>query len=245
MVTTLNETGQGDNTVVIVTSDHGDMLGDRGLWFKMAFYERSARVPLIMAGPGVTQGVASEVNSHLDLLPTLLDIASQDGRSRPPELGASLDGHSLWERATGGRDHIDETFGEYTAEMTSHPMFMIRRGRHKYIHCDTDPPLLFDLDSDPDERTNLAEDPDQGALVRGFAAEVSRRWDSDAIREEVLASQRARRVLHAAMETGPLTSWDWFPARDAANEYVRNHIDWSDAGPRSRFPPLPQVFGSG
>ena len=215
MVTTLNETGQGDNTVVIVTSDHGDMLGDRGLWFKMAFYERSARVPLIMAGPGVSQGVASEVNSHLDLLPTLLDIASQDGRSRP-ELGASLDGHSLWERATGGRDHIDETFREYTAEMTSHPMFMIRRGRHKYIHCDTDPPLLFDLDSDPDERTNLAEDPDRGALARGFAAEVSRRWDSDAIREEVLASQRARRVLHAAMEIGS----------------------------RSRFPPLPQPFDS-
>ena len=80
-------------------------------------------------------------------------------RSRPrpwPGVGAPLAGRSLWELAAGGTDATDETTGEYTAEMTSHPMFMIRRGRHKYIHCDTDPPLLYDVEVDPLERTNLA-----------------------------------------------------------------------------------------
>ena len=236
LVDTLEETHQLDNTVIMVTSDHGDMLGDRGNWFKMSFYERSARVPLILAGPGVANGVATNANSHLDLLPTLLDIAT-DGGTRP-DLGTDLGGRSLWELATGGADEADEAFGEYTGEMLSHPMFMIRRGRFKYIHCDSDPALLYDLEADPLERQNLAQDPAYSEPSAGFAEEVKQRWDSDNIREQVLASQRARRTLHAAMNTGPLTSWDYFPKRDAANEYVRNHMDWFDAGPRSRFPRL-------
>ena len=67
---------------------------------------------------------------------------------------------------------------------------------------------------------------------------MEQRWNSAAIREQVLASQRDRRVLHAAMEAGELHSWDYSPVRDAANEYVRNHMDWAEAGPRSRFPRL-------
>ena len=236
LLTALDETDQLDDTVVIVTSDHGDMLGDRGAWFKMSFHERSARVPLVMAGPGVAQGTNGQANSHLDLLPTLLDIAA-DG-SAWPELGADLAGRSLWEVATGGQDAVDETTGEYTGEMTSHPMFMIRRGAHKYIHCDTDPPLLYDVVADPDERVNLADDPEHAGLAAAFAAEVRSRWDSDAIRERVIASQRARRTLHAAMTAGPLHDWDHRPVRDAANEYVRNHMDWATAGPRTRYPKL-------
>jgi choline-sulfatase len=230
---TLEGTGQLDNTVVIVASDHGDMLGDRGVWFKMSFHERSARVPLIMAGPGVHHGSVPNACSHLDLLPTLLDIAADDGQS--PELGVEIDGRSLWESASGGTDPVDEAFGEYCGEMTSHPMFMIRRGPFKYIHCDSDPPLLFNVGSDPLERTNLADDPDDADTATAFATEVTKRWDSDAIRERVLRSQRARRTLHAAMSRAPLNSWDYAPVTDVANIYVRNHMDWAEAGGRSRL----------
>ena len=237
LVGVLDETGRLDNTVVIVTSDHGDMLGDRGAFFKMSFFERSARVPLIMAGPGVAGRPVPNVCSHLDLLPTLLDIATGGGTW--PGIGAPLAGRSLWELAAGGTDAADETTGEYAAEMTSHPMFMIRRGRHKYIHCDTDPPLLYDVEADPLERTNLADDPGSADLAAAFAAETARRWDSDGIRQRVLRSQRSRRVLHAAVESDAALSWDYSPVRNAANEYVRNHMDWAEAGPRSRFPRLP------
>ena len=140
LVDALGEVGELDRTVVIATSDHGDMLGDRGTWFKMCFYERSARVPLVVAGPDVVNRTVGNACSLLDLFPTLLDIAG-DGT----EPAAPLVGRSLWPSATGGEDPVDETIAEYTAEMTSHPMFMIRRGRHKYIACETDPPLLYDV----------------------------------------------------------------------------------------------------
>ena len=236
LVRVLGETGQLDNTVVIFTSDHGDMLGDRGVWFKMSFFERSARVPLIMAGPDITNGTVPNACSLLDMLPTLLDVVTGDGSW--PEPAEAPAGRSLWESATGGRDPVDETTSEYTGVMTSHPMFMIRRGRHKYIHCDTDPAQLYDVEADPLERDNLAEDPHHADLASGFAAEVAERWDSDAIREQVLASQRARRVVHAAMEVGDLHSWDFSPSSDATNQYIRNHMDWANAGPRTRYPPV-------
>ena len=122
--------------------------------------------------------------------------------------------------------------------MTSEPMFMIRRGTLKYIHCDTDPPQLYDVATDPLERTNLVDDPEHSGLADNFAAEVSERWNSGEIRAQVVASQHDRRVLHAAMSTGSLVSWDHLPANDVANHYVRNHQDWAEAGARMRFPRL-------
>ena len=86
LVRVLEETGRLDDTVVIFTSDHGDMLGDRGAWFKMSFFERSARVPLIMAGPDISNGAVPNACSLLDMVPTLLDIAGDRGRQPEPSV---------------------------------------------------------------------------------------------------------------------------------------------------------------
>lgn len=234
MVKTLEDIGALDNTIVIVTADHGDMLGERGLWYKMNFFEHSARVPLIMAGPGVAQGSASNACSLVDMLPTFLDIAG-GGSSI---LGEPVDGRSLMPLARGGTDETDLAIGEYCAEMTPWPVFMIRRGALKYIHCDVDPPQLFDLARDPQERVNLAADPAYADAVAGFAAEAAARWDSAALRRDVMTTQKSRRALHAAMEAGAGEHWDYNPPSDASQQYVRNHMDWTEAAGRYRFPPL-------
>ena len=233
IVKALEDIGELDNTIVIVTSDHGDMLGERGLWYKMTFFEHSARVPLIMAGPGVARGVARNACSLVDLLPTFLEIAS--GKECVPD--GPFDGRSLMPLARGETDLVDEAIGEYCAEMTPSPVFMIRRGDLKFIHCDADPPQLFDLSTDPNEIENLAKRPEWSVTVSSFAEEVAARWDSEALRRQVLDSQRSRQLLNAAMEAGASEAWDFNPHRDASNEYVRNHMDWTVAAARYRFPP--------
>lgn len=232
IVATLEETGALDRTVVVFTADHGDMLGERGLWYKMTFFEPSARVPLVMAGPGVARGRAPNACSLVDLLPTFLEMAG----GGPDLLGEPVDGRSLMPLARGEADPVDEAIGEYCAEMTPWPVFMIRRGGFKYIHCDVDPPQLYDLAADPGERRNLAADPAHAGTARAFAEEVVRRWDSATLRSRVMATQRSRRALHAAMERGAGEPWDYDPPRDASREYVRNHMDWTVQAARSRVP---------
>ena len=236
LVQTLEEARLLDETVVIFTGDHGDMLGERSLWYKMTMFEHSVRVPLVMAGPTIEQGSVSEPCSLVDLLPTMLDLAAGD---KPwPALGADLDGRSLLPVATGGpEDPEAEAVAEYCAECASHPIVMIRRGRYKYIASDIDPPMLFDIEADPMELDDLADHPDHIQVAVEFGEEVSRRWDSDAIRADVLASQRARRAVYEGMQRGERTAWDYQPARDATEDYVRNHKDWTKAAVSSRFPP--------
>ncbi|MEO0618170.1 MAG: choline-sulfatase [Pseudomonadota bacterium] len=242
LVQTLKEAEMLDNTIVIVTADHGDMLGERGLWYKMNFFEHSARVPLVVAGPGVANRSLTNACSLVDILPTMMDIASQDG-TKKPALGQPIDGRSLWPALTGGDDTGDEAIGEYCAEMTSHPVFMIRRGPWKYIHCDADAPLMFNLEDDPAELTNLADVPKHADRAGAFAEEVAARWKSEDIRSDVIATQKARRAIYDAMNAGAMTSWDYNPPRDAAQEYVRNHMDWTVAADQTRFPPLTKGDG--
>ena len=214
----LEATGRRDDTVIVATADHGDMLGERGLWYKMTFFERAVRVPLILCAPALLQPrrVAPAV-SLVDLLPTLIEVAGGDG----DRLAAPIDGTSLLPLAAGGSGP-DTVYGEYMAEGTSQPIFMIRRGRYKYIACAGDPPQLFDLASDPLELSNLAGSAAHAALEAGFAAEVARKWDSEAIRRQVVDSQRQRALIHGALLQGRMQPWDYAPRVDASRQYYRN-----------------------
>ena len=235
LVQALTEAELLENTIVIVTSDHSDMLGERGLWYKMNFFEHSVRVPLIMAGPGVVQTAVPNSCSLLDLLPTLIDLAAMDGRNKP-ELGQPVDGQTLLPLAQGLPDDYDQAIAEYCAEMTASPVMMIRRGRYKYIYCQTDPAQLYDLAADPQECSNLAGLPDYASVEQLFLEEVGDRWNIPDIQAAVIQSQHQRRAIFESMGQGTPTHWDYNPPRNASQEYVRNHEDWTVAAEQTRFP---------
>lgn len=231
LMKTLTDCGLRDDTIVVFSGDHGDMLGERGLWYKMHWFEGSARVPLVVHAPGrIKPGRVKASVSTIDLLPTFVELAG--GATDP---GLAIDGRSLVPHLARGKGH-DEVIGEYMAEGSRETVVMIRRGRYKFIHAAQDPCLLFDVVADPRELHNLARVPKHKALVASFLAEVAQRWDLPALDARVLQSQRRRRLVYAALKQGRRTSWDHQPLVDASQQYMRNHIDLDDLERRARYP---------
>jgi choline-sulfatase len=231
----LRETGRLDDTMVVLTSDHGDMLGERGLWYKMTFFEGSARVPLIVAGPGIEPGRADAPVSTMDLLPTLVELATGE---EPTSLVGPLDGQSLAAMLHGRPDDRDLVVAEYLAEGAAAPIVMVRRGPLKFVHSPADPDQLYDLAADPLERSNVVDDPANAEAVAGLRAEVAARWDLGELDLAVRTSQRGRAVVATALSTGAETSWDYAPPYDAAQRYIRNNMDLGDLESIARFPPV-------
>jgi choline-sulfatase len=227
--------GFGDDTLWIVTSDHGDMLGEHGLWYKMHFFEHSVRVPLVLNGPGIAPGRIQRNVSLVDLLPTLLDYAS-DGA--PPELAAAVDGHSLLPALAGaGGDGENIVVAEYLAEGTAAPMLMLKKGGYKYTCCPGDGAQLFDLAADPHECENLSGNPEYAGVESEFRVQADGHWDSEALRTAVVASQKRRRLTHDALQMGKVRSWDFQPYRDASRQYNRNLAgEMYDTDRRARIP---------
>jgi choline-sulfatase len=237
LLATLAGLGLDRDTLVIVTSDHGDMLGERGLWYKMNFFDGAVRVPLIMQGPGVGAGQRiAEPMSHLDLLPTLLALTGSDAALPATE----LDGRDLSSSVTTGARPIGDVLGEYMAEGYDHPIVMIRRGTQKFIYSHGEPTQLYDLAADPREERNLALNPAHNGLVRSLIDEAERRWDLAGLRHDVIESQRRRRLIHRALTSGRVAPWDYEPRADPSLEYYRNYgRDQPDPDRGLRLPPVP------
>lgn len=219
LLETLEDAGLAENTIVIFSGDHGDMLGERGLWYKMSYFESSVRVPLLVNYPKwfdphrVSQNV-----STLDLLPTICDLI---GTKPSPYL--PMDGVSMLPHLENRAGH-DTVFAEYTGEGTVRPMMMIRRGPWKYITCPADVPQFYNLNNDPDELNNLAKfakiepqtdfEKEAKRVFEEYDAEAHAKWDFDAITAQVFQSQRSRRVVWDALKLGTFTSWDFDPVDD-------------------------------
>ncbi|KAF9886885.1 hypothetical protein FE257_011008 [Aspergillus nanangensis] len=274
----LEDCGMRDDTIIVFTGDHGDMLGERGLWYKMNWYENSARVPMIVHAPKrfASRRVPQNV-STMDILPTFVDMV---GASLIP--GLPMDGVSLMPYLTGSDGvKTDTVLGEYMAEGTQSPVVMVRRGRWKFVYSLIDPPMLFDIEADPHEKVNLvagltepvptaallkpsaatplppaalptpADSPsasplpqasypfptpprtpspakgmltttDPVKLLAYFTEEVHTRWDLERIRDDVVRSQRRRRLVYSALIQGTPSLWDHEPRIDPSTQYVRN-----------------------
>ncbi len=220
-----------DDTIVLFVSDHGDMLGERGLWFKMSFFEGSSRVPLMISAPGMAPGLIRDPVSTIDICPTLCELAGAD----MAELAPWVEGQSLVPLGQGGTREAPVAM-EYAAEGSCAPLVGLRQGRWKYTRCALDPEQLFDLAADPDELRNLAGDPAHADTLARFRAMADARWDLDAFDAEVRESQARRHVVYEALRRGGYYPWDYQPLQRASERYMRNHMDLNVVEERQRYP---------
>jgi choline-sulfatase len=223
-----------DNTIIVFSGDHGDMLGERSLWYKMSWFEGSARVPMIIHyPPRFAPKRVDESVSTMDLLPTFVDLVGGDASKVLP-----IDGVSLYDYLVSDKPGKDEVFGEYMGEGTVTPVMMIRRGKWKYTTSLVDLPQLFDLVSDPKELTNLAEStkPEHAEALAAFEEEALKKWDLQKIHQDVLVCQRRRHIVWGALQKGRKESWDYQPPYNDRDRFIRSHIPLDELERRARFP---------
>ncbi len=221
LMDTLRVAGLADNTIVVLLSDHGEALGERGLWFKRSFFDCAMRIPLIVSAPKhFAAGRCAENVSLVDLLPTVVDLAE-------PDAGGGLietrhDGHSLRPYMMGETARRpNRVFAEMSGEGLQSPAIMIVDGPYKYIHCDGDAPLLFNLECDRHETQNLAGQAEHAPAQQRLAALVEENWDLAELRRQVLESQRGRHLIDRALARGHPAFWDYDVPANGQTQYFR------------------------
>ncbi len=191
VISALADAGRADDTIVVYTSDHGEMLGEHGMWWKSTFYDGASRVPLIISWPDRIHGGAS-VGANVSLIdvgPTLMDLAGVD-----PLPGAT--GHSLVPLLEGdGGEWDDAVFAEYTAARHECASRMVRWGPWKYNYYHGERPELFNLVADPNEMNDLSGDPAHRAPALRLHDLVLRNWDPDYIEECMRRCSRERELI--------------------------------------------------
>jgi choline-sulfatase len=200
-----------DNTIVILVSDHGEMLGEHGMWFKRTFYDPAAKVPLIFSWPGHFPAGkrVEEVVSLVDFGNTLMKLAEvPDADDRI----ADTDGGSFHRLLNGDdAEWKNEAICEYFGEGPIRPMLALRRGVYKYVHVHENEPLLFDLDKDPHERHNVFGKTGYQEIGAELRERVLRDFDFVQIEARIMQSQKERLILHEALQKGERTKWDHVP----------------------------------
>ncbi len=191
----LDTNGLTGSTRVIYTSDHGDNLGNRGLWGKSVMFEDAVGVPMIMAGDGVPANhVAETPVSLVDVFPTVLQgagVDASDGVERP--------GRSLFEVIANPTPERT-VFSEYHAVGSPTAFLMVRRGPWKYIAYPGYPPQLFNLAEDPDEVVDRAGDAACDGVRRELDAALRDIVDPDAVNALAFADQERRIAAHGGRE---------------------------------------------
>jgi choline-sulfatase len=190
LVAELERQGLRENTIVFFASDHGEMLGEHGMWSKRSFYEGSANVPLIINFPGGANAgrTVDSVVGLLDVYPTLLEIAGA-------EIPDDIDGQSLLSLAAGESRGRDEAFCEYYADGVLAPCRSLRQGNLKFNYTHGEKHELFDLETDPQEMNDLIDSPEHAEIRGRMLARVQEGWNGADIDRRVRESQKRRRFI--------------------------------------------------
>jgi choline-sulfatase len=233
----LKQTKMLEDTIVVFTADHGDMMGERGMWFKQTFFENSTRIPLIVAGPGLPKGRTVEKNvSLVDLMPTLLALAD-DGSVN---VATPIEGADMTPLMTGtGASWSDVVISEYSDMGVCAPCRMVREGHYKYTYTHGHPEMLFDLEADPLEHRNVAGQPQVAAIEQRLKSIALDGWDPDAMNVRILQSQAQRQLIWDVVKRDKHDNWSYEFRKNDKHRYVRGGGDAEGTNAvkgRARFP---------
>ncbi|NKB64317.1 MAG: choline-sulfatase [Gammaproteobacteria bacterium] len=217
LLETLDDLALTDETLVVFTSDHGEMLGERGMWFKQSFHEWSVQIPLIVSMPGKEQPrQMDELVSLVDLLPTFLDVATGGKKS---ETVTPIDGHSLI-GLMDGQSWDNKVISEYTGEGVVAPCRMVRRDDIKFIYTHGHPDLMFDLSNDPNELVDLIGHENYRQIEQTLRTELLKDWDPDAINSACIQSQKERMLIQKT--TGGYPHYAYVSRSGDGERFIRN-----------------------
>lgn len=193
----IREAGLEENTRIIYSADHGDTMGDHGVYFKSTMYEGSAGIPMIVSGPDIPAGKRSDTCvSLVDIYPTALECLGVEEN----EEEKNLPGTSIWKFARGEENPERAVFSEYYSQGIYTAMFMLRKGRYKYVHYVGERPQLFDLEADPEETRDLAEEPGYGDILAGMEQELRKQADPERLETDSKAAQRRLLEKHGGRD---------------------------------------------
>ena len=185
LLATLGNLDLRDDTRILYTSDHGEMLGAHGIWTKMIMYEDSVSIPMILNGPDVPEGkVVDTAVSLVDCFPTFIECAGleqgQDDKDLP--------GESLF-RIADGAIPTRTIISEYHDGGVSTGMFMLLNDRWKYVYYPGFKPQLFDLVDDPMEDDDLAKSPNHQNVLNQCDAKLRDLLDPDGVNQQAFEKQ--------------------------------------------------------
>lgn len=218
IVAEIERLGQSDRTVIILTSDHGDMVGEHGMFFKRTFREWSSRVPLIFAGPGIGQGESvGHPVSLIDLFPTIVSLAGAADDAPLDQCAPDRPGQDLLAADAAPRPVIID----YNANGVIATTRTVIEGRWKYVYVHGREQLLYDLESDPDEMTDVSASVANQEVVARLRAVCFDGWDPEATQAQILRGQRHRAFIGEALAKGVVHEWDHQPFFDARRQHMR------------------------
>lgn len=192
----LQDAGLDGCTRILYSADHGDTMGDHGVYFKSTMYEGSVGIPLILKGPDIPAGKRQDtIVSLADVYPTVLDCVGIEA----DEADRRLPGSSLIPYAKGEKEERT-AFSEYYSQGIYTAMFMLRKGSYKYVHYVGERPQLFDLEKDPLEQEDLAERPGYEKVTGLMYDELKQIADAEHLEEESKAAQRRLLEAHGGRE---------------------------------------------
>ncbi len=213
-----------DNTLIVFTSDHGDMMGERNMWFKRTFWEPSVKVPMLFHQP--SKLAPSRVNSPVtlaDLCPTLSEIG---GAKQMVDRWGSSDSESFASLLTkDDGSWRGSAIIQYFGPGIEAPWFAIREKNLKYIYIHEWGGILIDLDKDPYETENIADNPAYADIVTSMHESLVGDIDLHALTAVVKENKKQRCFLHECLDGSPGYAWDHQPRFDGSKQYVRGGIN--------------------